>query len=333
MSQKSLLNFFHADENARSADVVITENESSRLGDPVASSSIDGDSLQSDGENLAQTVVEKLRMEVEDCPTATGAADHTLPQPKRAFLEVDKSPQQPTNLDIMMIIQSEFSLLHSTQAAHHTRVEAMGVRLDILEGVINSPTSLPMTNAGRIGEVERVLKGVSSSSTDLVDALQRLERQPDIAIRGLTLNRTAGQVLLRDVVTRAARAIGYELTTRDIHYVRVQEWRKSPAIIIAKFSTVALRDMIFADYLRKNIRLNARQLGCDGDGPVFLSDNLTPHATRVRYEARRLKSLGVVNKVSVRRGQIAVSLASEPNKIITVKNLDALAELTRQTPT
>lgn len=227
-------------------------------------------------------------------------------------------------LDIVQELRGQFAEI---KRSNDDTLAAFTERCKRVELAVTDNTARSKRNEDHLDSLEGRMAVASASAAASVEAIQRIERQCDILIRGLVVDKLMGQHLLRTIVFRIAHAIGHELSDRDIHFVRVQQLQRAPSILVARFSNVAIRDMIFFDYLNKRINLNARQLGCSTDSRVYLTDNLTATAARVKKEARKLQEEKVIKKVTIRRGAIGVYLTSNPNRLHIVTSLEDLARL------
>lgn len=274
------------------------------------------------------------RSDLVNTPTSTVAVQ----QSKRVFSQVDLSPQDVSLHSILSELRNGFAKYSEDQQRFNDRLLTLDQQCSIAQNTALQAGAVATEAAGKIDELQNQIQAVrdisekAASATEHnrqsnLDMMEKLNRRSEIVIRGLHIDNSMEQKLLHDLVYRIATVVGQPINERDIHFIRVRQQHNSRAsIIIVRFSTVTIRDLIFDAYLKRGT-LTTSQLGMSTDSRIFLADNLTVVASRINYQARQLKVAGKLAKVTIRKGSIRVTLPNNPSKWISVDTIEQLEKL------
>lgn len=160
------------------------------------------------------------------------------------------------------------------------------------------------------------------------NSIGRIEKSHDLILAGVPYSATEKtDAFLRKV----AYAIGY--SDPDVPIVFTKRLARIPVVagatppILVQFAFKAARDEFFFRYLSKR-NLNLLQLGFNVNRRVFLNENLTESARRIKGTAIKLKKDGLIQNVFTKDGVIYVkSKANLPAQ--PVLSLDQLGSFGR----
>lgn len=138
------------------------------------------------------------------------------------------------------------------------------------------------------------------------DAVNRLLKSNDLILTGVPFSPTENT---DGVVQKVAVALGYCET--DYPLVHTKRLARAPIVtgssppILIQFAFGASRDEFFQRYFSRR-NLNLTQLGYEVDRRIYINENLTESARRIKGIALKLKNCGKIHHVYSKSGTIFV---------------------------
>lgn len=263
-------------------------------------------------------------------PTNVAQSGHqtSTPQVKRMHTDVTKSSPSPPTLstnELVLEMRKGFASVGGEFSEVRASIEALVKNCNSTNELCKQATEQAVAAHTRVkqldlrvSKVEHVTEGLQQAVNDLQNGCSGRKRECELLISGLTISASITKPRIHQLVRDIFAVVGEPLTDRDLHYAYVQQNRKTNATnIIVKFSTEALRDIVFASYFRKGA-IYTTDIKIEPRVRIYVSDNLSPEAASVKFEARKLMKAGKIAKVSVRRGLVAVALPRNANKFVVV---------------
>ena len=156
--------------------------------------------------------------------------------------------------------------------------------------------------------------------------LDRMERSQELIIKGIPYRRDED---LNEIFRGITYCLGIARTNFPVvHLKRLSKVPlriESTPPIICQFRSRGSRDDFFQMYLN-NRSLTLDNIGYDSQRRIYINENLSPLVKRILLAAIKLRSKGLLYKVSTRKGSVYVRtcLGSEP---VIIDTLDQLYNL------
>lgn len=114
----------------------------------------------------------------------------------------------------------------------------------------------------------------------------------------------------------------------DIRRMKTKDAQRDgdKCLVVMQFALKSSRDHFYSAYLRTR-NLNLRHLGLDSDRRIYVNENLTVNARKVKVAALRIKKTGKLSTVYTKQGVVYVKPTAESNPVVvnSVKDLDKFA--------
>lgn len=186
-----------------------------------------------------------------------------------------------------------------------------------------------------LGEIKQELNDVRANLNrikldvhDNTDAIARAKLANDLIISGVPF--TTGEDLYGCYRSWCA-VLGY--TVNAVPAVDIRRLTRQPlrdgnnCLILLQFAITNQRNDFFGRYLGSR-SLTLRQAGFQSDGRMFVNENLTPAARRIKAKAIDLKKEGKLSNVYSRSGVVHVKTA-ESDETFPIKAEQELLEFRR----
>lgn len=162
---------------------------------------------------------------------------------------------------------------------------------------------------------------------DKLDDLQLLSRKTNFEIKGVPKKESETKQDLIEMVVSLSETVNFKINKtdiKDIYRIRGKKPEHKNTPIVVETSSVLLKTdflkMAKTFNIRNKTKLCAKRLGMKShaDTPIFLSENLTPKASRLHYLARDLAKSKGYKFVWTSYGKIYVR-KNEQSPIIMIK--------------
>lgn len=162
---------------------------------------------------------------------------------------------------------------------------------------------------------------------DKLDDLQLLSRKTNFEIKGVPKKESETKQDLIEMVVSLSETVNFKINKtdiKDIYRIRGKKPEHKNTPIVVETSSVLLKTdflkMAKTFNIRNKTKLCAKHLGMKShaDTPIFLSENLTPKASRLHYLARDLAKSKGYKFVWTSYGKIYVR-KNEQSPIIMIK--------------
>lgn len=216
---------------------------------------------------------------------------------------------------------------------------------------IHQTTNLVQTTITHLSEENMVLKAKlekleSQAKKDKeeivllenkIEGLQRTERKSNIEIRNVPLKGDENKKDLIKMVTILYKNLDVKLERSDIKdVVKIKKPKTERSTIIVELNnTIAKTDLLKAaktyNYRNRISKLNAYSLGITAlaDTPIYLSENLTPLASRLNFLARDFRTANNYKYCWTSFGKVYLR-QSDSTPIITITSEAQLQQLPKQ---
>ena len=154
----------------------------------------------------------------------------------------------------------------------------------------------------------------------------RLERSQELIIKGIPYRLSENLNLIFRDITYSLGIVG--TNSPVVHLKRLSKIPirvGSTPPIICQFSSRGSRDELFRMYL-KSRALTLDNIGYNSKNRIYINENLSPLVKRILLAAIKLRSNGLLYKVSTRRGSVYVRTCFESEPVI-IGSLDQLYDL------
>lgn len=209
-------------------------------------------------------------------------------------------------------------------------IDARTSVLDVRVGEIDERQLRSEAHVGEIDERQLRTEALVSNHAARIDA-QQIKFQEQLAafnnerklvVRNVPTARLEPQAGLRAIVMKLAEAVGFNLTSRGIRYVRQMhsEARRSSTLFV-DFDDRAARTGFFGAYLQSR-SLSARDLGYNSSTRIYVGEMLTKATNELRANAVKLLKAGRLKAVQTSSGSVWVTgLDGRKRKVTSMAEL------------
>lgn len=160
--------------------------------------------------------------------------------------------------------------------------------------------------SGRVVRLEEEVTATRNEMDYIAESVRRCDKNKELIISGVPYQ---NQEDLVEVFKRISGSIGFKET--KIPLVELQRLSRSPIApgltppILCEFALRNHRNEFYRNYLSKR-SLCLRHIGFESENRIYINENLTPNARRIRSEAVKLKKAGRLDSVTTRDGIVYV---------------------------
>lgn len=219
------------------------------------------------------------------------------------------------------------AILSITSERIEAKIESCNAALgDRISKVEKQLTAVREEFSGKAIELEREMNTVRCEINNIAEATHRFNKNNELIISAVPYR---SQENLRDMFCKIATSIGYDET--NIPLVNLQRLSRVPITpgttppILCEFALRGNRNDFYHKYLYKR-SLCLRNIGFESENRIFINENLTDDARRIRNEAVKQKKLGRLETVSTREGIIYVKVRGS-EKTTAIHSIQQLTSL------
>lgn len=213
--------------------------------------------------------------------------------------------------DEKLSLESAVKMLISEFRQTNLKIDNLNGKIDEMKSELATVSSDILALKGECAEKFRVtdaaLHSVNKRVDHLQDAFGSMENRSELTIRGIPF--TKGENL-----SAYFSAICKQLTVKEssTHIRRLKSTKRaeSEGLIVVEFSLKNERDDFYGAYLRKR-DLKLRHIGLDSDHRIYINENLTLSARKLKVLALDLKRAGKLASVFTKHGVVHVKRTSD----------------------
>lgn len=216
----------------------------------------------------------------------------------------------------------------SADAAKAAVEEARAIALEAkssADGAMDVAEDAKVMAEAAIAAVNVVDNRMNARIAVLEDRVERMKRNADLLVNGVPLGGKETYQELLAIVGKMTSIVGVGGGKDDIEAVRVLPRTKT---LLVKFGSANLRRKFFHAYMGMG-GLAATDVGYVGDERIFVSDNLTPHNSHLRFLGSNLVKANQLASCVVRDGIVYVTVTANGNRtpVFTKEDLDRLVSV------
>ena len=227
-------------------------------------------------------------------------------QAKRSREDVSKHDDEEIN-SLSELWTKMQSMLSSTSERIEAKIDSGNAALEMRISKVESHLSAVRDEfSGRVIKLEEEVAATRYEMDYIAEAVHRADKNRELIISGVPyLNHEN----LADIFCKIASCIGYSET--NIPLVHLQRLSRSPIaprltpLILCEFALRNQRNEFYRKYLSER-SLSLRHIGFESENRVYVNENLTANARRIRSEAIKLKKAGRLETVTTRDGIVYV---------------------------
>lgn len=229
---------------------------------------------------------------------------------KRSRDDLDQTDDQVDNFDVLLMRMKQ--LIADGNARIEQKIDSNNAALVTEIASLRKEVNQLKSDCAR--DFKQMCEVQTKTEVDVLknkDAINRLAKSADLILTGVPYNQSENT---ENIVKLLSYAIGY--SESDCPPVYTKRLARTPIAtgatppILLQFAFKAFRDEFFFRYLSKK-NLNMNQLGFEIDKRVFLNENLTESARRIKSMALKLKNSGRIKNVYSKDGTIYVKLRED----------------------
>lgn len=217
------------------------------------------------------------------------------------------------------------TMLTSTCDRIEKKIESCNATLEKrMSGIEGELNAVRKECSEKVVKLEETVAGVRADLDFAVEAMYRMDKSRELILSGIPFQSREN---LDELFRKIALTIGY--SENQLPLVGLHRLARAPIssgtspLILCEFALHSKRNEFYRLYLSKR-SLCLRDIGFDSGNRVYVNENLTNNARKIRAEAVKLKKLGHLDQVSTRNGIVHVRRKGSDNAS-AIYSLDQIA--------
>lgn len=229
-------------------------------------------------------------------------------------------------LDEKLSLESAVKMLISEFRQTNMKIDNLNGKIDEVKKelvtVSNDIQALKVECAEKFRVADAALNIVNERIDHLQEAIGCLENRNELTIRGIPITNGENLCVYFEAI---CKHLSVRKPTAHIRRVKTTSRAESGGLIIVEFALRNDRDDFYSAYLRKR-DLKLRHVGLNSDQRIYINENLTVTARKLKVLALDLKRTGKLTSVFTRHGIVHVK-KSPDDPPVAIYSQEDLTEL------